>query len=68
MATNGRLSEKDMDDAGVPRILPEHKMRERRSVDLRQLGEDYACLPNHPGVIADEKKKSTLIEKLRHNV
>ena len=25
MATNGRLSEKDMDDAGVPRNLPEHK-------------------------------------------
>ena len=59
MATNGRLSEKDMDDAGVPRILPEHKMRERKSVDVRQLGEDYACLPNHPGVIAHEKKKST---------
>jgi hypothetical protein len=34
-------------------------MRERKSVDVKQLGEDYACLPNHPGVIAYEKKKST---------
>jgi hypothetical protein len=67
MATNGRISEKDMDDAGVPRILPEHKMRERRSVDVRQQGETTRASPTTL-VSLLMTKRSLLIEKLRHNV